>query len=476
MKQIRPFLSRLTQERPSLLPPRAKLIVGVSGGADSLALLHLLKSLCPPHFLVVVHVNHLLRPSAAAEAQFVRETAVAWHLACHIVEVDVAQLAAQKHISLEEAGRVARYRTLAQVAATECAQVVLVAHHADDQAETVLQHLLRGTGLSGLRGMQPISPLPGADTYWLLRPFLYTTRADIEAYCQEHQLQPVQDESNRDSRFLRNRVRHELLPLLASYNPQIGSHLQQLAATVAADYEVLEAAVVESWTAVCHQQTANMIQLDRITWVALPLGLRWRTLRQAVRALRPSMSEIGFRTIAQAQEIAERGHTGAQAWLPGELALLVGYQHLTISDDPLALPVDLPQLTDGQPQRLPIPGEMVLKDGWRLTAVVLDEIDQRQIEQNADAWTIFADVGEADELVVRGRLPGERLRPFGMEGQTVKLKELMINRKIPAQARAHWPLLVHKDQVVWVVGQHWDERVRVKSETSRVVRLQCQPA
>jgi tRNA(Ile)-lysidine synthase len=203
------------------LTGRHRLVVAVSGGPDSLALLHLLsrRELHPAANLVVGHLNHQLRPSAAADATFVAETAAAWGLECHTESVDVAGLARRDGLSLEEAGRGARYQFLARLAHAVGAAHVAAGHNADDQAETVLMHFLRGAGLSGLRGMRPAGPLPGDPAITLLRPFLTTGRAEIEAYCQEHGLAPLTDASNTDTTYFRNRLRHELLPYLAGYNP-----------------------------------------------------------------------------------------------------------------------------------------------------------------------------------------------------------------------------------------------------------------
>ena len=474
MKQVRPFFTGLMQKRPSYLPPHTKLIIGVSGGVDSIALLHILKTIYQPNQLIVAHLDHQLRSSSAKDAQFVQEIAASWHIPCDVKKIDVAQLAGEQSLSLEEAGRLARYEYFGQLALREGARAVLVAHHADDQAETVLMHLLRGTGLSGLRGMLSVAPLLGADDCLLIRPFLHTTRAEIETYCQEHDLQHIQDASNNDTRFLRNRVRHELLPILADYSPQIFTRLQQLATTVAADYELLEMVTEESWTAVLHSHTPETIQLKLADWLTLPLALRRRTLRKAVQILNSSVGDIGLQTIEQAREVIEKKHTGAQAFLPGGLLLIMGYHLVTITANPHFVLTDLPQLLDEQPATLPVPGIVPLANGWQMTASFEENINWQQIQINQDAWTAYIDVGETSELIVRGRLAGDRFQPLGMKGQTVKLKELMINRKIPAQFRKRWPLIVHQDQIVWVTGHHLAETVQVKPETSRVVKLQCQ--
>ncbi|HFQ92544.1 MAG TPA: tRNA lysidine(34) synthetase TilS, partial [Anaerolineae bacterium] len=270
-----------------LTPPSAKIIVGVSGGPDSLALLHLLRQLCGTDWLVVAHVQHGLRPSAPAEADFVRETAAAWNIPFVETQVDAAELARQAGMTVEEAGRHARYRFFAQTARQFGAEAVAVGHNADDQAETVLMNLLRGSGLAGLGGMRPVGRAPGAADLVLLRPLLHTSRADIEAYCAACQLQPRHDESNRDVSYFRNRIRHQLMPLLAAFNPQIKPHLGQLAQVVQADYDLLQQLFQEKQPDLLAGQGEGWLALRRSAWRKLPVSWQRLALRQAVLAIRP---------------------------------------------------------------------------------------------------------------------------------------------------------------------------------------------
>ena len=162
------------------------LIVAVSGGADSLALLHALDHVHPAEKLIVAHLNHGLRPAAANDADFVHKTADEWGMRCIVEQTDVQAQASREKQTIEEAARHARYTFLARVAATESAEYVAVGHHADDQAETILMHIVRGSGLEGLRGMQTVGawPQPDQPNLRLLRPLLPVSRADIEHYCR----------------------------------------------------------------------------------------------------------------------------------------------------------------------------------------------------------------------------------------------------------------------------------------------------
>ncbi|MCB9421671.1 MAG: tRNA lysidine(34) synthetase TilS [Ardenticatenaceae bacterium] len=453
------------------LPPFSKLLIAVSGGPDSLALLHTLAAIFPPKSLVVVHLNHGWRAEAAEEAEFVQDTAVSLHIPCHIEKCDVISLARAEGLSLEEAGRKARYNFFAQMARQMGAKAIAVGHHADDQAETVLMHLLRGSGLAGLRGMLPVSRLPGAEDLWLVRPLLTTSRAEIEQYCREHNLDPVTDPTNEDTTYFRNRLRHELLPHLASYNPQIAQRLQYLATVTAADYALIEQLTQEKWVAISKESGPDWLTLDKTGWQALPLSLRRSSLRQAVRQLRSDLRDVGFESIEQARLVVERGATGQQATLPGGLLLTVGYDQLTIAAGLEAVPDYLPQVIGETAVSLPTPGQVQLADDWILMAQIVENPDWNQVMRNPDPWQAF--VAAERPLFIRPRQPGEKMQPLGMNGQSNKLKEIMIDRKIPARLRANWPIVAVENHPVWLVGHLIDERVRVTAVSTPIIHLQC---
>ncbi len=456
----------------SFIWPPPKLVVGVSGGPDSLALLHALHRLWGGEKLVVAHLNHGLRSVSDQEADFVRRTAVSWQIPYVIHKENIAEMAQTEGLSLEEAGRQARYRFFAAVAQQQKATAVAVAHNADDQAETVLMHLLRGSGLSGLRGMEPISSMPQAAHMMLVRPFLQASRADIEQYCHAQHLQPMEDSSNQDTTFFRNRLRHHLLPILADYNPQIKARLQNLAAVVAADEALLIRLQQEALAGILLQRQADWLAFDRKKWQALPLSLRRRTLREMVWVLRPALRDVTFRPLEQARRLIEQGEGSVQAALPGGLMLMVEYGRILITAEPQAVPVRWPQLPQDDPLPLPVPGRVALENGWVLETAVLPNIDLATVRSNADPWQAYIPY-DAAPLHLRPRQPGERFQPLGMGGQSARLKEVMINRKISASLRARWPLVANAHHLIWLVGHRLDERACIVDPAAPVVHLRC---
>ena len=489
-----PVLSSLreTIARAELFPAGATVIVGVSGGADSLCLLHALRALAPEMSLALVvgHLHHGLRGEEAdADAAFVRDLAAQWDLPCHIGYADVPDLARRQRLAIEETARRARYAFLGEVARAVGAPYVAVGHNADDQAETVLMHLLRGAAISGLRGMLPKTPwgeyrllptLAGAtgatdNPRWLVRPLLSIPRAEIAAYCAEHGLQPRFDRSNLDTTFFRNRLRHHLLPILETYNPAVRQILQHTATVMADDYTVLRAALDAAWAEVERPAPEGAIAFDRAAWRALSRGLQRSTLREAVHRLRRTLRDIN---IEHALQVARAGETGSQATLPQGLMLRVDYERIVIADASAPLtPARGAWPAIVAPTPLLIPGVTLLDNDWQITARLLS-LDALPAGWDAtdDPWQAWLDADALGAVPqVRPRRPGDRFQPLGMGGRSTKLNELMINLKLPAALRAMWPLIEGRSGLAWLVGYRSDERARVGPTTRRVVHLICSP-
>lgn len=466
VKTVRPF---------PLNSPAAKLIVGVSGGADSLVLLHLLWRQLGAAQLVAVHLNHGLRPEADADAEFVAETAAAWQIPFIHQKVDIAEVAGKFHLSLEAAGRLARYRFFAEQVAENKATAVTVAHHADDQAETVLLNLLRGSGSLGLRGMLTVTNLPDAPEWTLLRPFLHITRQEIEAYCTKHNLQPRHDGSNEDTKFTRNRIRHELLPLLKSYNPQISARLQQLATITADEQAWLHEQFAAVWPDLLTAESKSGLSFSRQTFVALPTAWQRLVLRKAVQQLRPFPTEISFQTIEQARLLILDKQSGTVVSLPGGLLMRVEAREVAFGDITEQRPAVAPQLDLERPVRLPVPGRLDFKNGWYIEATPRSDIVLRDVQQNQDRWQAFVTVAEREPLWLRPSHPGERFQPLGLGGHSQAIQDLLSDRKVTRGKRPLWPIVATESHPAWIVGLHLDERVRVTEQSPHIVQLICKP-
>jgi len=475
-----------------LLAPGDGIVAGVSGGPDSLCLLHVLLQLRPEYGLRlhVAHLNHGARgDDSDADAEFVAALAADWGLPATVQKQDVPGLARARRMAFEETARRVRYAFLAQVAAKTGATRIAVGHNADDQAETVLMHFLRGAGPAGLRGMLPITPIgdyrmiepfdgEGSCTPEpapsIIRPLLEVPRSDIERYCTTHGLAPRFDRSNLDTTYFRNRLRHELLPLLESYNPNIRARLCHTAAVVADDYEVLTQLREQAWSTAVQAERQSAVVFDRTGWRALPVSLQRATLRQAAYRLRRTLRDVDFVHIENARRVGMQGETGAQATLPMGLALAVGYDTLTVGDaGGSAPPPDEPLLWGTDPIPVQVPGAMPLPDSeWMLRAQVLHEWDAGHVAANTDPWTAYFDLNAlAGTLVLRPRRQGDRFRPQGMGGHRAKVSAFMTNVKIPLAWRDRVPLLVADGEVIWVCGRRIGDGVTIGPETRRVARL-----
>jgi len=473
-------------ETYQLLEPETKLVVGVSGGPDSVALLHILWRLSKTRGLMlhVAHLHHGIRGADAdADADFVAALAERLDMRYTIEHTNLPAIAERNKLALEEAARRARYAFLCRVAQQIGATHIAVGHNADDQAETVLMHLLRGAGPAGLRGMLPATPLRNyrmidvstqvAAELKLIRPLLSTSRADIEAYNAAQQLETRFDRSNLDTTFFRNRLRHEVLPYLAQINPGIAQRLRSLAEVIRADYELLREFTRVAWDTLLVQAHPDALAFNLDAWRQQPLAVRRAIVRRAVYKLCRSLRDVSFEHVEEAVRIAQDGDTGAQATLPHGLRLTVGYTTLTIGDEnALNLPVESPWLAARDEIALPVPGVLDLYAGWRVHVRHATHWNLPAITDNVNPFVAWMD---ADILghnpVLRTRRRGDRFRPQGLAGKEVRLSDLFINTKVPQQWRDFVPLVEANGEILWVVGQRLSETALVRPETKSVVYL-----
>ncbi|MFC2031408.1 tRNA lysidine(34) synthetase TilS [Chloroflexota bacterium] len=491
-----------TIEKYHLLMPGDTVVAGVSGGPDSLCMLHVLRGLKTAWqlTLIVAHLHHGLRGADAdADAGFVQATARGWGLSCVVERCDVQALADEQGLALEEAARLARYRFLGHLAQTEAAHAIAVAHNADDQSETVLMHWMRGAGMAGLRGMLPLtdlheyrlhsSPVVGRASgqraagdevgtpVRLIRPLLEVERADIEAYCQLYGLEPRFDRSNLDTSLFRNWLRHEVLPLMAQHNPSVRRVIRRSARLIADDYALLRSLLEGAWRDVVKEETTYRIRFDLQAWRALPVSLQRSTIREAIHRLRRSLRNISFVHVENALQVARDGPTGSQATLPRNLALRVGYRSLYVAHkDDFGPPPDWPLLSTGaEPARVRVPGDTPLVGSdWvlRVEESCLVNLPS-EWETNQDPWRACIEppcLGE--KLWLRTRRPGDRFQPLGMGGSSVNLGNFLTNHKVPSSVRARLPLLATEKRIVWVCGQRLDERSKLGPDSTAALVLQ----
>jgi tRNA(Ile)-lysidine synthase len=470
-------LQKILQETCLLVPDRP-IVVGVSGGADSLCLLDSLHRLDYP--LWVAHFDHGLRPESAEDARAVARIAQEMRLKFVMGSGDVRAMAAQAGLSLEEAARKARYHFLFEQARACQAQAVAVAHTANDQVETVLMHLLRGAGLNGLRGMSTRAILPEWDAQIpLVRPLLEIWREETEAWCAVHQLTPLRDPTNWDTTFFRNRLRHELIPYLQSYNPNVKEVIWRMTQVLGGDWEVLAGEVERAWQR-CWLRDGPHWSVLHLTQVQdLPDGLQRAVLRRAVDRLRPGLRDIDFGLVERAVNWLREPASGHWLELAAGLQVWAEEGRLYITENH-QLPQEWPQIGPKE-VLLTVPGEVRLEQGWTLRA------ERRARRGNPERGQLVAAGGgrvllelsvELNPqalvlpLIVRALRPGERLTPLGMGGHHMKLSDFFVNCKLPQRARAGWPLVISGTEIAWVTGLRLGEKFKVNATDLEVICLE----
>ena len=431
-------------------------VVGVSGGPDSVALLDLLFRLRGEFGLKlhVAHLNHCLRPEAREEAEFVREMASAYGLPVTVEAVDVSGYARERRLSVEVAARELRYAFFARVLGAASATKVALGHQANDQAETILMNLIRGTGLAGLKGIPPVR-----GPY--VRPLIETSRGAIEAYCVLRGLKTCRDPSNVALIYRRNRLRYELLPLLErEYNPEIISALGRLAAIVREEEEFLakEAAKVYSRL---RRASEEGVSLDGDALGFLPRAIQRRVVRLAYREVAGTFYDLDF------------AHTEAVLALLGGgagriLTLPQGVKAIRLPAGLLLRAGEMPVVPEFC-YPLSVPGETFVKElGVTVKATFALPLRDPVASAPGEAWLDYERV--VPPLLVRRRRPGDLFHPLGYPAP-VRLKNFFINQKIPRYLRERIPLVVDAVGILWVAGVRPAERARVTAATKRCLHL-----
>ena len=391
--------------------PGKPIVLAVSGGADSLCLLHLLKesglNIIPAHF------DHQLREVSSQQAAQLLELLAEWGFQCKLGRQDVGLFAKTNKMGIEEAARVCRYSFLMALAEKHRAQAVLTAHHQDDQVETVLMHFLRGSGLIGLSGIRPVEILRQfSETIPLWRPMLKIPKEEILAYCAEQGILALEDESNRDSRFYRNRLRHEVIPLLEEVQPAFKRIVSRNARVFELDRQVLERITNEAF-ALCVKKAddGKALIIEKSLWEKQDEAIQFRLLTKAANQLRPDMRDLGFEELQRARNAITQ--KAARADFKGGILIQSQDEQIIMSLGAYALPrTDIPQLIRPEAQKLTIKKPLKLENDWLLQAEMLDAKAYKKLpkelrEDPLHAWLNPADLEWPLTIALR-QLAGER--------------------------------------------------------------------
>ncbi|MFN3476619.1 MAG: tRNA lysidine(34) synthetase TilS [Candidatus Methylomirabilales bacterium] len=444
-----------TIARYGMLNPEEKVVIAVSGGPDSMVLLHLLRRLQEPFHLHlhVAHLNHGLRgEEGERDATFVKSWAEKWGLPSTIGRIEVRRTKG----SLQEAARHARYRFLEEVAKGVGASRIALGHTQDDLAETVLINLLRGAGLKGLAGIPP------ARERWIIRPLIEVSRREILAYAESEGVPFVVDASNLREEYLRNRIRQKLLPTLAEYNPRIVEALARAALILREEDAYLSALANEALSTL-------LLMGDQEADLPVPALERLHPALSR-RILREAFFRISGLSLSWEKTLALEGLLRAlsgRLTLPGGVAALREGERLVFSRKGGSQGVEVVyRLSKTDEAKLPA-------FGLRLYFTLLPK--ETWDPKTTSPFCAFFDAEKMKgPLTVRAWRPGDRFFPLGLGGSK-KLQDFFVDLKIPRWRRPSIPLLFSGDQIAWVVGLRIDDRFKVTEETQEVLKVEAFP-
>lgn len=453
-------------------------LIGVSGGPDSMALLHALLYLAEAMDLRlgVAHLNHCLRQASSdADEQFVASAAKKLTVPVFVEKKDIVIKSKKTGLGLEEAGREARYHFFNQVCEKHRFDKIAVGHHGEDNAEQVLLNLVRGSGPAGMGGIPPVRKN-------IIRPLIRTPRSEILNYLNENKIEYVVDPSNADDRFLRNKIRHHLMPLLhKTYNPKISETLNRLSAIVRSEEAWINALITPLFETVMVSADDRQMILSVSGLRQFHAAARRRILRKAIETIKKDLRRITCLHIEAMMRLISTNPAKARLDLPGRIRILKRTDQLIIVKESKNLRMARPPEECARPVVFEYSiSRAVIESG---ESVYIHEIDRHISFYKTDRRRIQTLTGQENHtaffdwdtlafpIMVRNFRPGDRFSPMGMTG-TQKLKKFFTNNKIKHPDRLTLPIFVSNDKIIWVGGIRMAEGFKITPRTQTVLRIQ----
>ncbi|MGE5614003.1 MAG: tRNA lysidine(34) synthetase TilS [Bacillota bacterium] len=454
-----------------LIEQGEKVLVGVSGGPDSVCLLHLLKSFSKTlqFEMHAVHVNHMLRAEeAGADEVYTANLCREMGVNLDIVRIDIAAMAKEKGISLEEAGRIARYNEFSRHAESVGASKIAVAHNRNDQAETVMMNILRGTGTAGLAGMD-------FRRGNIIRPLLNVSREEIERYCSELGLSPRTDSSNLTQCYTRNKIRLGLFPYIEeNFKTDMIESLNRLSTNASIDNNYLERQSLAAYEDALQYKESGLVALGVGQLRELDPAILGRVLKLALKDAAGRFRDVGSVHYGMLAELVRKGRTGMSAELPGGIGAAVSYGVLKIFDADIRETGGRQREKTEFSYKLEIPGTTLvpcLNSEVRTTVEDAINIDKSGVMEYNPLVRFFDYDKLKEGIYIRNRRNGDIFKPFRSTG-TKKLKEFFIDGKIPREQRDSIPLICKGNEVVWVVGYKTSDKFKLTENTKSVLKIE----
>jgi tRNA(Ile)-lysidine synthase len=453
------------------IKPNDLVILGFSGGADSVCLLDALSKMkC--HFRIA-YFNHQLRKTVDREVHFVKNIALKYAVECSIGSEDIFSLAKKNNKGIEETARFYRYQYLIETAKKYNAVSVVVAHHADDQIETILMNLLRGTGLNGLIGMDFVSFSEFSDSIPIIRPMLKIWKSEILEFCKTNNLPFSEDETNSDEIYTRNKIRGQLIPTLQKYNPQIKQSLDRMGTILRDDHEFLldYAEKAKRNLVLCARK--NFIKMDVLEFRKHSVSIQ----RNIINCLLDEFFFIGknksFILIESVRKVLNEEISGNYSKLLVDLQVLVedntGYffsniQELNKADD---------LILDNEGDQVKKNGFVLINKNWKITTKTIPFTEVKGMYAvNTNTYVAYVDAASVGGGLSLGKWKeGIRFAPLGLSGHSMKLSDFWINKGFPKRKRGNWPLIMAGNEILWIPGFQPAHSARITDSTREVLKL-----
>jgi len=441
-----------TLKKYKMLTQGEKVILGVSGGADSIAMLYALNELVDYGLeLIVAHLNHGIRgDEAKGDAEFVKETAKSLRLTFVYGEVDTLSFKEESQLSLEDAARTLRYKFFDQVLNKHYATKIATAHTLDDQAETVLMRLLRGSGSRGLSGIPPVSNS-------IVRPLIDTSRSEIEEYLRSKGVEWVEDSTNESPEFLRNRIRQDLLVELESYNPQIKETLSRTAEILRSEEGFIRREALKHFDDIFSPNKSELIG-DLKYYRSVEKPLRFSLLRLTIEKLNTSLKNISSTHIVSADDFLLSETASGEVELPQGTVIVKGYDTFLV--------------TRKSELELEFSYSIQSLGKWSFPefSVSIEYIKTDELAENDESVAYFDPETVSFPIEVRNFKPGDRFSPLGMT-TSKKLQDYFTDIKLPKFLRSRVPIFISKDEIMWLGGIRLDNRFKVTDKKKEVLMI-----
>lgn len=462
-----------------MIQNRDCVLVGVSGGADSVTLVKVLNEIAPLFSmkLGIAHLNHSLRGNESdRDANFVGSLSEKLHLPCFIEKKDVLKYKNENGLSVEEAGRQMRYAFFEDIAKREGFNKIALGHTANDNAELVLMYLLRGSGPLGISGIPPVRGGLKNDLL-IIRPLIKILRSEIEEYISAKCLLHVVDQSNTDEKYLRNKIRHNLIPLLRDdYNPKIVETLNRLASIIRSENEWMDINLAADLNKLTLKEETNSILFSVSGLKRLHKAAKNRIIRMAISKIKGNLRRI---TLAHIELVTNQIENSSDKWrldFPDRILIKRNGEHLVIAREKIKLRNLSPKLCNNEQAVFNYiinePKSIIAKkDGFKIQ---FSEINDKNTENifNSGPGVAFFDMDKiCFPLVLRNYLPGDRFTPLGMSGSQ-KVARYLINKKVAAKNRLKVPVILCNNKIIWLAGHIIDNSVKVTPNTGKILKAE----